>query len=225
MKCAFLRGRNRARKSSATNRAFTTSKSCKLSAGDRQSNAFASPASYRSLKKAELRELLASRGILFDKDHLKDQLLERLFENDRQGAATDVKGEDTTLSMTPASYQKLKKVELGEELTRRGILYDTKLLKDELISRLIADDGQKHATSKGEISGIVTEGKDNPGTTERATYKTRQLPLSPFMDPVVIAARTKHDMPKARPTSRDSLTEFQRILERNPYGELYRWNL
>lgn len=47
-------------------------------------------------------------------------------------------------------------------------------------------------------------------------YKPRPLPLSPLMDPVLIAARQKWTLPKAHPSK--TPTAFQEQLAKNPYG-------
>ena len=59
---------------------------------------------------------------------------------------------------------------------------------------------------------------------ETKTLRTRQhgnarLPLPPLMDPLAIQAKERHKQPKPMRKS-GGMTEFQKELEQNPYGEL-----
>jgi hypothetical protein len=44
------------------------------------------------------------------------------------------------------------------------------------------------------------------------------LPLSPLMDPIYLAAKQKHRLPKAPPSKNP--TPFQQQLAKNPFGTL-----
>jgi hypothetical protein len=48
----------------------------------------------------------------------------------------------------------------------------------------------------------------------------RSLPLSPLMDPSYLAAKQKHQLPKAAPSK--ERTPFQQQLAKNPYGMISR---
>lgn len=65
------------------------------------------------------------------------------------------------------------------------------------------------------------ESADGVGVSQDGSmpYKRRPLPLSPLMDPDLVAAREKWHLPKAPPSK--TPTPFQQQLAKNPYGELY----
>ena len=54
------------------------------------------------------------------------------------------------------------------------------------------------------------------GIQPNQQYRRRELPLSPLMDPAVIAAKQKHHLPKPFPSKNP--TTFQQKLSKNPYA-------
>jgi hypothetical protein len=63
--------------------------------------------------------------------------------------------------------------------------------------------------------GSLEDRQDGRGSSPNP-YKRRELPLSPFMNPEIIAAREKHKMPKLPPSKNPTL--FQQQLAKNPYA-------
>ena len=49
-------------------------------------------------------------------------------------------------------------------------------------------------------------------------YGSKALPLSPFIDPIFVAARNRWKMKKAPPPSPEEMTPFQKKLYANAYG-------
>jgi hypothetical protein len=92
--------------------------------------------------------------------------------------------------------------------------------------------GTKPSATEGaasaDVDGVVSDRKrthDTDGHTSRINdcsqpqsipYRRRALPLSPFMDPNIVAAREKPHLPKIRPGKNPTL--FQQQLSRNPYA-------
>lgn len=87
--------------------------------------------------------------------------------------------------------------------------------EDELKTLSVADDLRKQPPPARPIRGKKNDSPDRYGRYDGA-HKV-DLPISPFMDEAVIAAREKHRTPK--PVQAKELTPFQTKLQHNVYGK------
>ncbi|RDW71178.1 hypothetical protein BP6252_07741 [Coleophoma cylindrospora] len=94
---------------------------------------------------------------------------------------------------------------------RRYVSPAGKALQRECASSLPA--GIEQAASEANSSAPTQDGQ----TSQVKPYERRPLPLSPLMDPDLIAARQKWTLPKAPPSK--TPTAFQKQLAKNPYAQ------
>lgn len=82
--------------------------------------------------------------------------------------------------------------------------------------RLVSD--SPHPTGDSSNMEQATKAQDDPVSNVKAAREHRPLPLPPLMDPVKLAARNKFRHSKRQPSGQN-LTQLQRQLKNNPYGE------
>ncbi|TGO51725.1 hypothetical protein BCON_0155g00080 [Botryotinia convoluta] len=93
---------------------------------------------------------------------------------------------------------------------------NAKNFKNITSSSAATDDSSQGDNADGIQTTIVDGGEGRKNGYEKGT-KRRELPLSPFMDPLFQEARTKHSAPKPQPKKEDR-TAFQEQLAKNPYA-------